>query len=147
MRKVPGRRQPIRIGMGPALGNSQMPSPTQEWGYTQESLAETHLVRQGYVIIERNWRGAGAEIDRIAWLGELLCFVEVRARRRADWGRPEATVGRAKQRHLVRAATSYLTRFSSLAMPMARFDVVSVLQDEQGELEVTLFENAFDAGR
>ncbi len=124
-----------------------MPSPTQEWGYAQESLAETMLIRRGYVIIERNWRGAGAEVDRIAWLDELLCFVEVRARRRADWGRPEVTVGKAKQRHLVRAATAYLTRFSSLAMPMVRFDVVSVLQDDQGELQVTLFENAFDAGR
>lgn len=113
----------------------------------QEALAERHLTSQGYVIAERNWRGGGAEVDRVAWDEETLCFVEVRARRRADCGRPEATVGRSKQRHLVRAAMAYLMRFPPGDLPMVRFDVVSVLDAEGAEAEVTLFKNAFDAGQ
>ena len=125
-----------------------MPSPTQRYGYAQEERAERHLVGLGYVIVERNWSGGGAEVDRIAWDGDVLCFVEVRARRRSDFGRPEQTVGKAKQRHLVRAAMAYLCRFPSNKPPMVRFDVVSV-SDPRGEEEATVvvFENAFDAGR
>ena len=123
-----------------------MPSPTQTFGYAQEEVAEAHLIRAGYQVVERNWRGAGAEVDRIAWDGDVLCFVEVRARRRADYGRPEETVGRAKQRHLVRAAMQYLTAFPPSAPPMVRFDVVSVLETPDGAWEVRLFPNAFDAG-
>lgn len=124
-----------------------MPSPSQRWGYEQESLAERLLTGRGYVIIERNWRGAGAEVDRIAWQEETLCFIEVRARRGVHSGRPEETVGPSKQRHLVRAAMAYLTRFSSLHPPMVRFDVVSVVLGPDGVHEVRLIENAFDAGR
>lgn len=113
----------------------------------QEEVAERRLTAQGYHIVERNWRGGGAEVDRIAWDEEVLCFIEVRARRRTDCGRPEATVGRGKQRHLVRAAMAYLMQFSPGALPMVRFDVVSVLEREGEGPEVTLFKNAFDAGQ
>ncbi len=124
-----------------------MPSPQQSWGYAQEALAEQLLSRLGFVIVERNWRGAGAEVDRIAWHEDVLSFIEVRARKGLACGRPEDTVGVHKQRHLVRAATAYLTRFSSLHPPMVRFDVVSVVQADGQPPEVTLIQNAFDAGR
>lgn len=124
-----------------------MPSPSQTWGYAQEARAERRLTSAGYRIVERNWRGGGAEVDRIAWDEDVLCFVEVRARRRTDCGRPEETVGRSKQRHLVRAAMAYLMGFPPGAQPMVRFDVVSVVEREHEDAEVTLIKNAFDAGR
>ena len=123
-----------------------VPSPTQTFGYAQEMVAEDHLIRAGYRVIERNWRAAGAEIDRVAWDGEILCFVEVRARSRRDYGRPEETVGRAKQRHVVRAATAFLMAFAPGALPMVRFDVVSVQPTPDGKWAVSLFKDAFDAG-
>lgn len=134
------------VGTGSAKAFLCMPSPSQRWGYAQEALAESLLTRHGYVVVERNWRGGGAEIDRIAWQDGLLCFVEVRARRRTDCGRPEATVDRRKQRHIVRGAMAYLLRFPPREQPMVRFDVVSVVEHEAGPPEVTLIENAFDAG-
>lgn len=122
-----------------------VPSPTQSFGATQEALAERALSDAGYVIVDRNWRGGGGEIDRVAWDGDTLCFVEVRARSRVDFGRPAETVDRRKQRKVIRAARAYLMGF--VVWPMVRFDVVSVVVAEDGEREVELVQNAFDAGR
>jgi putative endonuclease len=119
-----------------------VPSPSQKFGFSRERSAEAFLEESGYRIEERNFRGAGGEIDLIAWEGDILCFVEVRARSRDDFGLPDETVDRRKQRKIIRAALAYLMKFRPRDMPMARFDVVSILRDE-----ITLIRNAFDCGR
>ncbi len=119
-----------------------MPSPTQLFGFARERMAAELLEEQGYRIEARNWRGAHGEIDLIAWEGDLLCFVEVRARTREDFGLPEETVDRRKQRKIIRAALAYLIQFPPRGMPMARFDVVAILDGVP-----TLIRNAFDCGR
>jgi putative endonuclease len=141
MRRRHGRRraaQRVHCRFGP------MTSPTQRWGYAREALAEALLVARGYRIIERNWRGGGGEIDRIAWEGDLLCFVEVRARSSARYG-PWQTVDRAKQRRIIRAASAYLGRIRARPRPMARFDVVSIVDVPGKAAEALLIRNAFDA--
>jgi putative endonuclease len=121
-----------------------MPSETQLFGFAREATAQAYLEARGYRVVDRNWRGYNGEVDIVAWDGDILCFVEVRARSRDDCGLPMETVDHKKQRKLIRAALGYLTKFSPRAMPMARFDVVSI-QASTGE--VTLIPNAFDAGR
>lgn len=116
-----------------------MPSPTQRLGAQEEARAERALCRAGYVIEHRNWRGGGGEIDRIAWDEQTLVFVEVRARRAGSHGDPAETVGRGKQRHLIRAAATYLMRFGDRDMPTVRFDVVSVVTDR-----ITIIRDAFE---
>lgn len=127
------------------MGRSAMPSPSQRFGAAKEALAERVLSTAGYTVVDRNWRGGGGEIDRIAWDGDTLCFVEVRARGRIDFGTPAETVDRRKQRRIVRAARAYLMAFA--VWPMVRFDVVSVVVADEGEDEIELVKNAFDAGR
>lgn len=123
-----------------------MPSPTQTRGTDQECFAERILEPLGYRVIERNWRGGGGEVDRIAWQGSILCFVEVRSRRSDEAGLPEETVGKAKRRTLIRAAQSYLTRFPPELPPMVRFDVVGIVLGADAQPErVVIIENAFDA--
>lgn len=123
-----------------------MPSPTQRRGAAWEALAESALTEGGYQLIERNWRGGGSEIDRIAWDGELLCFVEVRARSRADYGNPVETVDFRKQAKIVRGAQAYLLKFAPGSEPMVRFDVVAIIDDGGAEPELVIHKNAFDAG-
>lgn len=135
------------VGTAHASEVPRMPSPTQRWGAARETLAEEALAREGYVVIERNWRLALGEIDRIAWEGDVLCFIEVRARATDLFGIPAATVNRAKQRRLIRAAAAYLARFSPGARPMARFDVVSIVDRGRGSADITVIRNAFDAGQ
>ena len=88
-------------------------------------MAARFLLRQGYRIVERNVRCAGAEIDLIAWEQQTLCFIEVRSTSSSYWGGPLASITLPKQRHLLRAARAYLAR---LRTPPAyvRFDVVAV---------------------
>lgn len=100
-------------------------------------------MRAGYRIADRNWRGGGGEIDCIAWDGDVLVFVEVRARAAVSHGRPGATVGIGKQRRVLRAAMAYLS--GPLARPPAqiRFDVVEIVGRDAAE--VVILRAAFDA--
>jgi putative endonuclease len=120
-----------------------MPSPTQQRGDRQEHRAERVLLEAGYQIEARNWRGGGGEIDRVAWDGETLVFVEIRSRASGDHGTPAATVGRSKQRRVVRAALAYLGERSG-PVPEVRFDVLALL-GEGPDPEVELVKGAFDA--
>lgn len=122
-----------------------MPSETQRWGAAREALAEEALARAGYAVVERNWRGGGGEVDRIAWREGVLCFIEVRARSSAAFGDPAETVSFRKQRKIVRAARMYMVRFGPGQTPMARFDVVSIVDRGALGLELTIFPGAFDA--
>jgi putative endonuclease len=125
-----------------------MPSPTQLRGARLEAAAEAALERAGYRIIERNWRGGGGEIDRVAWDGEVLALIEIRSRASAAFGEPAETVRPPKQGRLIKAAMAYFARFAPADRPMARFDVVSVLAIEgQGEPSISVIKNAFDASR
>jgi putative endonuclease len=126
---------------------ARMPSPSQRWGAAHEEVAEQKLLEQGYTIVERNWRGGGGELDRIAWNAGVLCFVEVRARSSASFGMPAETVDHRKRRKVIRAAASYLMRFSPGTKPLARFDVVSIVNSGRGPPDIVLIKNAFDASR
>lgn len=121
-----------------------MPSPTQTIGAALEQTAETILSRRGYQVVARNWRGAGGELDRVAWDGACLCFIEVRYRGRDDTGTALETVGPAKRRILVRVARAYLAAHFPDAHPDARFDVVGLTRQVSGELSVEVVTNAFD---
>lgn len=105
-----------------------------------EDRAADYLVEHGFHIRDRNHHSRVGEVDLIAEQGELLCFVEVRARGSSAVASPEATVTRGKQRKVVLAAMDYVQRHG-LHRRAIRFDVIAVIGDE-----VVHIENAFDAG-
>lgn len=115
---------------------------TTDLGQRAEAEGERYLVEQGYRIVERNFRVRGGEIDRIAWDGPVLVFVEIRTRGRDQWGGPEETVGPRKQRRLVLAARHYLARRHP-DPPHCRFDVLTRL-GESGAGSWELFQGAFE---
>lgn len=106
-------------------------------------MAERLLLSLGYRVVARNWRGGGGEIDRVAWDGAVLAFVEIRARRTGFFGSPAGTVDVAKQRRVVCAAAAYLSRFRGRC-PDVRFDVVSIV-DGTGERSAELIRSAFES--
>jgi putative endonuclease len=118
---------------------------TRALGEAAEARALAYLVARGLVAVARNYRVArgprarGGEVDLIVRDADgTLVFVEVRARRDARHGGAAASVGAAKQRRLVFAASHYLNRFA--APPPCRFDVVSVEGDR-----IEWLRAAFDA--
>jgi len=111
-------------------------------GQTGEQAAAAFLRSKGYKIIQPNYRAAGAEVDLVASIGEILCFVEVKTRKTCDHGAPEAFVTRSKQQRIIRAARIFSARKPYRGYRV-RFDVVSVLRDGE-TLTCDLIENAFE---
>ena len=76
-----------------------------DWG---ENIAVSHLLAQGMIVLERNWRYKRAEIDIIAKEGPVLVFAEVKVRGSIAFGRPEEMVTRRKRRLIIDAAMAYM---------------------------------------
>lgn len=75
-------------------------------GAAAEDRAADYLLAKGYTLVTRRRKVAGGEIDLICLDGEILVFVEVKARAAAGY-RPEESLGNAKAAHLRAAARSW----------------------------------------
>ena len=76
-------------------------------GARAELRVEQVLSAAGWVVLARNWVGAGAELDIIVSRSGQLRFVEVKQRTGHDLSGLDS-VGVEKQRRLVRAAKAWL---------------------------------------
>jgi putative endonuclease len=97
-------------------------------GRLGEDLAHRYLRRRGCTIVARNYRPrfGGVEIDLVAWHGQTLAFVEVKARAGEEFGPPDRAVDREKQGYILRAARDYARR-AGIDWSRVRFDIVSVV--------------------
>ena len=73
-------------------------------GQQKEELAAAWLERQGYEILEHNYRCRQGEIDLIARDGRYLVFIEVKYRNSAKCGDPLEAVDRRKQAKILYTA-------------------------------------------
>ncbi len=102
-------------------------TPEVALGRKGEDLAHRYLRNSGYTVIARNYRpGGDSEIDIVARDRETLIFVEVKSRSSAEYGSPDRAIDREKQRHILRAARSFVTR-SGDSWSKVRFDTVSIV--------------------
>lgn len=118
----------------------------QASGRKGEDIAHRFLKQNGFHILARRFRlvdGSG-EIDIIAREGDLIVFVEVKARHTTEFGGPERAVGNEKEKKLVRAARSYLLR-AEADWSQARFDIVTVILSNPPS--VSHYRDAFFPGR
>ncbi len=115
----------------------------QVFGKNNESLAAVYLKRQGYRILEQNYRTRMGEIDIIARDNETIAFVEVKSRSSAAFGNPKYAVTLQKQRKIAKIALQYLksTRQSHVR---ARFDVVAIILNSGQDTSIELIKNAFE---
>src|SRR4030067_3631938 len=107
-----------------------------------EDAAASFLAKEGYKIIERNFRCPLGEIDIVALDKGVLVFVEVKTRSSNKFGLPEEAVNRRKQNQMTKAAQFYISRKKLFNSP-ARFDVVAVILSGE-KIEVRVIRNAFD---
>ena len=115
-------------------------------GQRAENLIAARLRRAGYTLLDRNWRHAElGELDIVARRGDMLVFVEVRARRGPLETAVEqalASVNERKQARLARLAEAYLVLHELDDLPW-RIDVAAV-GTEHGRLAVEIVTNAVD---
>ena len=111
-------------------------------GKEGEKIAAAYLKKNGYRIIEINFRCPIGEIDIVAKEKNDLVFVEVKTRKSIALGYPEQAVGIRKQKKMSQLALWYMQK-RKIADTNARFDVVAItLMPENNE--VRLIKNAFD---
>lgn len=100
-----------------------------------ERVAERFLTDRGWRILDRNWRGAGGELDLVALEGTTLVVVEVKTRSGTGFGHPAQAVGPAKQARLRRLTGQWLAEHD-VRPAEVRVDVVCVLRSAAGPAEI-----------
>jgi len=120
-------------------------------GSLGERIAERHLARHGYEIVERNFRTRYGELDLIAADDRCIVFCEVKTRVGAGRSGPEGpldAIGPAKRRRLRAMARQWLTsRPVGPGRPFRnrlRFDAIGItLTPSGGVLELEHVRDAF----
>ena len=111
-------------------------------GPAGERIAEDELLKEGYLILDRNVRLSGGEIDLVAQAGDVIAFIEVKSDGPNGLGAPEQRVTVDKQQQIARLAEAYLQEHATTLAP--RFDVVSV-EMATDPPRVAIFKDAFRA--
>lgn len=111
-----------------------------ELGKKGEQLAINFLVKNGYRILDKNWRYQKAEIDIIAQKKETLAVIEVKTRSSIDFGNPQDFVNPKKIKLLVSAIDEYI--ISKDLDVNVRFDIIAIVK-ENNNFTIEHLEDAF----
>ena len=111
-------------------------------GEEKEAFVCEWLEKQGYRIVERNFRCRSGEVDIVARENRYLVFIEVKYRKGAECGDPSEAVDYHKQQTISKVALFYLLRNGYTESTPVRFDVVTVSGTDAAG--VMLYRNAFE---
>ena len=108
-------------------------------GEKGEQLAVNYLLKDGYEVLEKNWRFKKSEIDIIAKKGNELVFVEVKTRSSNHFQEPEEAVTLKKQKQIFIGANEYIQSLEDEVN--VRFDIISILLTK--EIQINHIKEAF----
>lgn len=115
---------------------------TDELGKRGEDVAAEYLAGIGLVVLSRNWRCRGGEVDVVATDGQRLIVCEVKTRSGTGYGEPAEGVTAAKAARIRRVAAAWL-RTHRVGWCEIRFDVLAVLCPPGGPVTVEHLQGAF----
>ena len=105
-----------------------------------EQIAIDYLIKNGYKIVERNYRYLKAEVDIIAQKETVLAIVEVKTRSSDYFGNPQDFVNQKKIKLLVSAIDFYVNE-NDLDVNV-RFDIIAILKNKS-TFKIEHLEDAF----
>lgn len=114
-----------------------------DFGKKAEELAAEYLQKNGYKILVRNFRYQKAELDLFAEKDSLIVVVEVKARSTDVFNLPQEAVNKRKIKLIVSAANYFMEEYNK--NQEVRFDIISVLPDENKNLMIEHITDAFEA--
>ena len=103
---------------------------TRVVGTTGEDAAAAYLLREGYIILARNYKTKVGEIDLIAMKKNTVCFFEVKSRGAGSLIDPMEAVTPRQMKRIRRAAEWYLVRHPQRARRALSFGVIGVHHDK-----------------
>lgn len=102
---------------------------TRDKGLEGENVAVAFLKKNGYKILERNYRTKFGEIDIIAKKEKSIVFIEVKTRSSDSFGSPAEAVDNKKLTKIINVASQYIQRNRFENYPV-RFEVVSIVKQK-----------------
>lgn len=114
-----------------------------DFGNLAEDLAADFLAAKNYKILARNFRYQKAEIDIVAEFENLIVVTEVKARGTDFFMEPQEAVTKKKIKSIVLCADFFM-RERNIDKEV-RFDIITVLPDQSGRLQITHIEDAFQS--
>lgn len=114
-----------------------------DFGNLAEDLAVEYLEKKNYRIIARNFRYQKAEIDIVAEFDDLIVVTEVKARSYNTLIEPQEAVTKKKIKSIV-MCTDFFMQDRTIDKEV-RFDIITVLPDEKGVLQINHIEDAFQS--
>lgn len=98
-------------------------------GQHGEQIAEVFLNKNGYKLLEKNYRYSRmAEIDIIAKEKDCIVFVEVKTRSSIDFGHPFEAINKKKIENIIQAGLAYLNETQE-KYKRYRIDVIAIIGD------------------
>ncbi len=119
-----------------------MSKNTRQIGNEGEDIAASYLEAKGWIIIDRNYYFEKAEVDIVATDRNYIIFVEVKSRSDVYFGRPEEYVTPEKEANIKKAAEAWVYE-RKMETAVVRFDVVSVVLNNNKAPDIEHFEDAF----
>jgi putative endonuclease len=119
---------------------------THAVGQNGEDVARAWLEDRGYQFIARNWRCQAGELDLVMRHGDVIVFVEVKARHGSGAGRASESVSRTQVRRILNAGEWYMQTNADLEGLFWRCDIVAITWYPEDSPSIAHFENAIVAG-
>lgn len=115
-------------------------SNTRANGINGENVAARYLVKNGFCIVEKNYRYKHCEIDIIVKKDNCIHFVEVKYRKNNNFGYPESFVSNDQKARIKLAAEDYIykTKWSE----KIAFDIISI-EKTKSDFKILFFEDSF----
>jgi|LSQX01.3.fsa_nt_gb putative endonuclease len=114
---------------------------TQKIGSYGEVLAARHLRDKGYEILSANFRTNAGEIDIIAEIDGIICFVEVKSRQAGQMFSPGEAVDIDKENRIKITASHFLAK--EKINNDIRFDIIEVVFENDRDFSLNHIEGAF----
>ena len=117
-------------------------TPSQELGQLGESKVLSSYLKDGFKLVEANWRCVFGEIDLIIQKKQLLVFAEVKTGKKDAAVHPLENIT-LKKAHKLQLLIQYyieIEKLDSMKINEVRLDIATVLEDS-GKFKIDVIEN------
>lgn len=113
-------------------------------GQQAEAIALNYLQNKGLQELQRNFSCKFGEVDLIMQDNEFLVFIEVRYRKKTQFGHPLETINVAKQKKIIKTIQYFLIKFPQYSQLACRIDAVAI-NSQTGQEQIDWIKNAIEA--